>query len=171
MGAIVSKSRFGPGFHDVIKKESDFSISVARCLDSLCHSTFAKVVKMHGMHGLAAVARALLEACSSDESFAVFLIPLAHELTTVLNITSAVPPARTDDNDDSSDSDDDNNPVVALTGTVLNALNARDGYDAAPATRAIRALLPLLGDEKKRDVSHLEAEAGPSKRARRSPGE
>ncbi|VDB98838.1 unnamed protein product [Peniophora sp. CBMAI 1063] len=173
MGTIVSKSRFGPSFHDVIKKEPDFSASVARCIDSLRHSTLAEVAKMHGTHGLTAVARALLEAYSSDEYFADFFIPLARELTTVLNIVSAVPPSRTDDDDSDSDGDDDDSDdqVVDLTGTVLEALNVRDGYDAAPATRAIQALVALAGDEKKRDASHLDAEAGPSKRARRSLGE
>ncbi|VDC01238.1 unnamed protein product [Peniophora sp. CBMAI 1063] len=171
MGNIVSKSRFGPNFHDVIKKEPDFSVNVARCIHSLRRSTLAEVVKMHGTHGLAAVARALLEAYNGDESFGVFFIPLARELTTVLDIASAVPPARTDDNDSDSDNNNIEDQGVNLTGTILEALNARDGYDATPATRALQALVALEGNEKKRDASHLDTEAGPSKRARRSPDE
>ncbi|VDC03700.1 unnamed protein product [Peniophora sp. CBMAI 1063] len=167
MGNIVSKSRFGPNFHDVIKKEPNFSVNVARCIHSLRQSTLAEVIKMHGKHGIAAVARSLMEAYNGDKSFAVSFLPLARELTTVLDIATAVPPILADDGDD----DNDNAQGVNLTGTVLEALNARDGYDAAPATRTIQALLVLAGDGKKRDASHLEAEAGPSKRARRLPDE
>ncbi|VDC03400.1 unnamed protein product [Peniophora sp. CBMAI 1063] len=163
MGAIVSKSRFGPNFQDVIKKEPDFSTRVARCIDGLRHTLLADVVKMHGTHGIAAVARALLEAYNSDESFGGFFSPLARELATILDIATEVSPIHTDDDDDAQ--------AVGLTGTVIEALNARDGYEAAPATRAIHALLALAGNEKKRDASHLDAEAGPSKRARRSPDE
>ncbi|VDC02743.1 unnamed protein product [Peniophora sp. CBMAI 1063] len=147
MGSLVSKSRFGLNFHDPIKKEPKFSTGVAvRYHDASAaivvsdsrslhrHSALADVIKMHGTHGIAAIAHALLEAYNGDKLFAGYVLPRARELTTILDIA-----------------------IAKLSTPVTD-------------TKQLPLLVELLaptGNEKKRDASHLDAEAGPPKRASR----
>ena len=96
MGDIVSKSRYGQNFHDVLKRLPDFITRFAECFEALRASSFADVLGMYGPHGLAAVARALAEARNADDQFAPFFLPLALELTTILESLAEASPSRTE---------------------------------------------------------------------------
>ncbi|KZV65012.1 hypothetical protein PENSPDRAFT_690276 [Peniophora sp. CONT] len=156
---LVSKARFQAGFSDVLKKHSDFIKRVAVCFEALRNTDVPTVLGMHGPHGLAAVARALMEARHADPEFDAHFVALASELTTILE--AAIDAFHT------------NVDGVAVQGTVMSVLQARSDYEPASATAALASLCgPRLITGKKRDSSQMEGpvqdQSGRSKTARLS---
>ncbi|KZV62568.1 hypothetical protein PENSPDRAFT_711599 [Peniophora sp. CONT] len=165
IGTILSKSRFGPTPVGVYDKAPDFLRQLAVCLEAIRDSRFADVRQMHGLHGLAVVARSLLEARRSREDFDKLFRPLALEMTAILEALSAASPTSTH----TGVVDGSNVNTAVVGGTILAVLRARANYDVNVATAALDILQGRAskGKGKKRDASHMDApKAGPSKQAK-----
>ncbi|VDB96866.1 unnamed protein product [Peniophora sp. CBMAI 1063] len=172
MKTIVSKARFGPKYQDVLGKDPDFPANVGKCLQALRAATVSDAMKAFGAHGLAAVARALLELRNANDAFDDAFVSLASELIKILDVLADFAL-----NDSNAGAEDDTASVSSNSSTTVFAtLDALAGYDITSATLAIEELQGRQKPEKparkghKRRASQMEPPRGSSsKRARRSP--
>lgn len=89
MHSNVSKRRFAPKFYNVWAEDASLVKSLATFFDMLRRSALKDFLTMHGTHGPAAAARALLDARAGDNSdFNEVFILLARELTSVLEVAT-----------------------------------------------------------------------------------
>lgn len=126
MRSIISKHRFAAKWFDVLAEAPHFERDVAHCLLQLREVEFADMLTMFGPHGLAALARVLLELRNADDEFDGMFLLLAEELTCVLRCAA--------DTFTTTPSDE------VTFDTVANALKSRADFNMGAVTAALHEI-------------------------------